>query len=131
MKEKASGYYFILAAAVFSLAAAIVYLIFGIIAEVFQPVLFICLAAGMILGMVPLFYRGFWDDYIPLVMVLFYSAAIALLIMDSINDITAMFVGMGNLFGNAANVPARAAVALCTLISIITVIIGSFKKQNR
>ena len=57
--------------------------------------------------------------------------SLAFMIEDSINDITAMFVGMGNLFGNAANVPVRVVVAVGMLISIILSVIGSFKKRTK
>lgn len=131
LSGKAGGYYLNLAASVISLAALVIYLIFGIVSGTFAVSVFASLLGGTVLGIILLFYDGFVGDYIPLGMVLLYSMSLAFMIEDSINDITAMFVGMGNLFGNAANVPVRVVVAVGMLISILLSVIGSFKKRTK
>lgn len=70
-------------------------------------------------------------DCIPIVMIVLMSVALVLLIADSIDDVTALFVGMGDYFGNADNVGMRVTLAVFMILSIITAIVGSFFSRVR
>ena len=128
---KTKGQILLMLATFLALAAAIAYLVFGLASGTFQPVLLVLPLAAAAVGAVLCFYRGFLADYLPAVLSAVMTGGLVLLIRDSIDDITAFFVGMGNYFGNADNVGPRAAIAVIMLLCVIFTIAGAFMKQEK
>ena len=129
IKSKSVGAYVMLAATALCLIATIMYLAFGIASQTFAGGIFVCLLLSFLLGVVLFFYDGYFGDFIPLVIVALVSVGLMLLIADSINDITALFAGMGDYFGNADNVGIRLVIAVFMLVGILTAVVGAFLRR--
>ena len=130
-KGQSKGQILLRIATVLALVSAIGYLIFGLASGTFQPVLLVLPLAGAAVGAVLCFYHGFFADYLHAVLSAVMTASLVLLIRDSVDDLTAFFVGMGNYFGNADNVGPRLTVAGIMLVCILVTIIGAFMRQEK
>lgn len=130
LREKSVGAYFLLASTVLALAATVLYLIFGISSGTFTGSIFVLALIATLLSAAALFYSGFLADYIPAAATALFTASLVLLIENSIDDVTAFFVGMGDYFGNADNVGFRVAVAVAMLAAIVLTIAGAFLRQG-
>lgn len=130
-KGKAMGYYVTVAAVALYLIAVIMYLIFGIASATFSAGIFVCLLIGFAVGVFALFYDGYFGDYLPFAMIALVTAGLMMLIENSIDDITALFVGMGSYFGNADNVGMRLTIVIMLVIGVITTIVGAFLKKSK
>ena len=131
MKGKEKGSYVLLAGAVLSLVAAAAYLVFGLMSQTFVGNIFLVFLVAAACGCLLFFYNGFFADYLPAVISALSACGLILLGKDSVNDLTAFFVGMGDYFGNADNVGPRAAIFVIMLVSLLVVIIGSFMKNGK
>ena len=131
LKGKTAGTYFLAAATLFGLISAILYLIFGVISGTFVASIFIFSVIAVVLDAVQLVCIGFFADYIPIASSTFLTISLVQLIGNSIDDVTAFFVGMGDYFGNANNVGFRVVIALTMAGTILLTIIGAFLRQRR
>lgn len=130
-KGKFKGRVVLAIAAALALLSAVLYLIFGLASGTFQASLLLLPLAAALVGAALWFYRGFFADYLPAVLTALMSGGLILLVRDSIDDLTAFFVGMGDYFGNADNVGPRAAIAVVMLLCIVLAIVGSFLRQEK
>ena len=134
LKGKTAGSRVLFAATVLSLVACVVYLVFGLTANVFNSTIFGILCAFTVVGFVSCAYTGFFTDYLPAVASALGAAGLITLGKDSVNDLTAFFVGMGDYFGNADNVGPRvlvfALILLASLVTFIGAFLGSRKKAE-
>lgn len=131
LKNKSVGYYVLLGAAVLGLITSIMYLAFGLASHTFSGGIFACALISFLCIVVLVFYDGYFADFVPLAAIVIMSLALVLLVGDSIDDITAFVVGMGNYFGNADNVGMRVTVAIFMLLTIIASIVGSFMRRTK
>ncbi len=131
LKTKSVGYYILLASTVLGLIVSVMYIAFGVSSHTFAAGIFVCALFAFLLGVALAIYEGVFADCIPIVMIVLMSVALVLLIADSIDDVTALFVGMGDYFGNADNVGMRVTLAVFMILSIITAIVGSFFSRVR
>lgn len=123
--------YFGIAATALGALSAIGYLIFGIASGTFQGGIFACALVGTAIGALLLFYDGYFADFIRIAFVVVMTTGLLLLINNSIDDITAWMVGMGNYFGNADNVGPRLAIAVLLLLAAISGIVASFSEKRQ
>ncbi len=130
-KGKTAGQIVLMIAVALSVIASVAYLIFGLASGTFKPVLLLLPLAAALAGLAACIWHGFAADYLFPVCTALLTASLVLLGRDSIDDLTAFFVGMGDYFGNANNVGPRVAVAVILLLGIITAIIGSFLRQEK
>lgn len=131
LKGKSAGAYVLMVSEVLCLVATVAYLIFGLSSGTFVGSVFALLLIAALGGAALCFYRGFFADYIPPVMTALVTAGLVLLARDSINDLTAFMVGMGDYFGNADNAGPRIMIAAVMLLTILVTIIGSFMKREK
>ena len=129
-KNKSVGFYLQFAASALAVVALIAY-IFGAASHTFLASIFVCLLIGVAVGVLLVFYRGTFSVYAMVAMSVIMAVSFILLANDSINDITAMMVGMGDYFGNAENVGPRFAVAVFILLSVILDVVASFMGRTR
>ena len=125
-KGKSVGAYVLMVSTVLSLAATVAYLIFGLSSGTFVGSIFALILIAALGGVILWFYDGFFSDYIPPVCTALVTASFVLLIRDSIDDLTAFFVGMGDYFGHAENAGPRVGIAVVMLLAVLVTIIGSF-----
>lgn len=131
LKGKSAGSYVLMLSTVLSLAATVAYLIFGLSSGTFVGSIFALLLIATLGGAALFFYRGFFADYIPPVVTALVTAGLVLLARDSINDLTAFMVGMGDYFGNADNAGPRIMIAAVMLLTILVTIVGSFMPREK
>ena len=74
-------------------------------------------------------YQGALEGYAAIAMAALMMVSFLLLANNSIDDITAFFVGMGNYFGNAENVGPRVLVAVFMLLSLLAELIAAFMRR--
>lgn len=129
-KGKPAGQKGLFLAAVLGAASATAYLIFGNMAQVFQAPIFAILCGMTAAGLLGCVYHGFFADYLPPVMAALAAAGLVRLGQDSINDLTAFFVGMGDYFGNADNVGPRVLIFVLILLTALTAMISTFLKSR-
>ncbi len=130
-KNKSVGFYLQFAASALAVVALIAYIIFGAASHTFLASIFVCLLIGVAVGVLLVFYRGTFSVYAMVAMAVIMAVSFILLANDSIDDITAMMVGMGDYFGNAENVGPRFAVAVFILLSVILDVVASFMGRTR
>lgn len=130
-KEKAVGWYLNALATVLAVAALIAYIVFGAASQTFVPAVCICLCVAVALGAVMIFYQGALANYAAIALVALMMIAFLFLANDSIDDITALMVGMGDYFGHAENVGPRVLVAVFMWLSLIVGIVASFMRRKR
>lgn len=130
-KEKAVGWYLNALATVLAVAALIAYIVFGTVSQTFVPAVCICLCVAVALGVVMIFYHGAPANYAAIALAVLMMIAFLFLANDSIDDITALMVGMGDYFGNAENVGPRVLVAVFMLLSLLVEIVSSFMSRVR
>lgn len=131
LKNKTPGAYVLMASAVLCLLATVMYLVFGLSTGVLVGNILILLLLACVGGAVLCFYNGFFADYIPPVLTALVTAGLVLLVRDSIDDLTAFMVGMGDYFGNADNAGPRVMIAVVMLLTILVTIIGSFMSREK
>lgn len=132
VKKKFAGPCTLMISTILSLAATVVYLIFGLRSETFVSTIFVLLIAATLCDFIQWFYDGFATDYIPPVVTALVTASLILLVRDSIDDFTAFFVGMGDYFGNADNAGPRVVIGVIMLLCIVITIIDSFMvRENK
>ena len=127
-KTKSVGYYFVLATAVISLVTFLMYLIFGIASTTFKVSIFLFFLFGFLSAAVAVFYEGVLTDVLVLVSGLLLTFGLGFLINNSVGDFTEMVTPVG-MYGNAANMPMRIAIAVVSLIGIVLDIIASYKTR--
>lgn len=130
-KNKSAGFYLQLAASVLAVVALIAYIIFGAASQTFTSSIFLCLLISAALGVFLVFYRGIVSPYAMVAMAVLMMVSFVLLANNSIDDITAMMVGMGDYFGNAENVGPRVLVAVFMLLSMLIAIVASFMRRTK
>ena len=131
MKGKSAGAYVLLVSAILSLVAAAAYLVFGLTSQTFAAPIFLLVLAAAAGGIALLVYHGFFADYVPPICAALLAASFVTLMRDSIDDLTAFFVGMGNYFGNADNAGPRVAIAALMLAAGLVTIVGSFLGREK
>lgn len=131
LKGKSAGSYVLMVSTVLSLVATVAYLVFGLGSGTFVSAIFVLLLIATLGGVALCFYQGFFADYIPPVITALVTAGLVLLARDSIDDLTAFMVGMGDYFGNADNAGPRVMIAAVMLLTIIVTVIGSFMARER
>ena len=130
LKGKSAGSYALMVSTILSLAATVMYLVFGLSFQTFVGTIFVLPLVATLLGLAQWFYNGFFADYIPPVITALVTASLVLLVRDSIDDFTALFVGMGDYFGHAENAGPRVAIGVAMLLCVLVTIIGSFMAKG-
>lgn len=130
-KIRVSGSISLIASVAVSLAAAVLYLIFGVSSGTFVGSILALTAAATAVQAVALIYKGFFADYLPIASVALMAAALMQFAGNSVDDVTAFFVGMGNYFGNADNVGFRVVIVVAMLAAIILSIVNAFAKPKQ
>lgn len=131
LKNKTLGWYLNAIATVLAVAALIAYIVFAIASQTFVLAICLCLCAAVVLGVIKVFYSGALACYASIAQVTLLMCAFLLLANDSIDDITALMVGMGSYFGNAENVGPRVLVAVFMLLSLLLGIVASFLRRTK
>lgn len=129
VKSRSFGCWAIIVASILSLAAMIAYSIFAAGAGVFNSWIFICFLVAAVLGFVLLFYDGYVSDFIGIAIAVFLTAAVGILLADSIGDF-ADFIVKIRLYGNMDNAPARVAIIVISVIGIVADLIGCFTQKS-
>ena len=127
-KNKSAGWYLSAVSTLLAVIALIAYIAFGTSSQTFVPAICICLVAAVALGAVMVLYQGALEGYAAIAMAALMMVSFLLLANNSIDDITAFFVGMGNYFGNAENGP-RVLVAVFMLLSLLAELVAAFMRR--
>lgn len=127
-KTKSLGFYIVCVAAFIGLVTAITYLAFGISSSTFSAGIFFCLLIATLAGASVIFYDGQITDILVLAMVVLLAISLGLQINDSAGDFTEYLTPVG-MYGNAANMGARFAIAAMTIIAILVGIVGCFFRR--
>lgn len=128
-KNKSAGWYLSAVSTLLAVVALIAYIVFGTSSQTFVPAICICLVAAVVLGAAMVLYQGALEGYAAIAMAALMMVSFLLLANNSIDDITAFFVGMGNYFGNAENVGPRVLVAVFMLLSLLAELIAAFMRR--
>ncbi|MBR1814017.1 MAG: hypothetical protein IJ773_09370 [Lachnospiraceae bacterium] len=126
LKGKSAGSHVLFAATVLSLVACVAYSVFGLSAHVFNTTIFGILCVMTLVGLLSSLYTGVFTDYLPAIATALGAAGLITLGKDSVNDLTAFFVGMGDYFGNADNVGPRVLVFALILLASVVTFVGAF-----
>ncbi|MBQ1492579.1 MAG: hypothetical protein IIZ39_11530 [Blautia sp.] len=132
-KGKPAGKKALIVATFLGLVGAISYMIFAFSANVFSFPICALLWALVVVGILGCAYDGFLADYLPPIMAALSAAGLVRLGWDSVDDLTAFFVGMGNYFGNADNVGPRVFIFALILLTALVTMVGAFlgKEQKQ
>ena len=126
LKNKTTSQKLVLVCVVLTAIITCMYTVFGIVSKTTVPVIILCLAVDLLLGVLLLFYKGTWKDYAFVGMGALLGVAFATLGGNSIGDITEFITGVG-MYGDPGNVYIRGIMALLLVADLVLTILAGRK----
>lgn len=130
LKNRAVGGYILLAAIVLNIAAAVLYVIFGVSSGTFTPKILVCLLCAVVLGGVTFWKETVVSDFLSIAMTVILSVGLAFFIRNSVGDFTEMITPVG-MYGNPANMPMRFVILGLLMVCILVTIVEGFTPRTK
>lgn len=111
--------------AAISLLATVIYLIFGMVSQTFETIVFFCLLLVTLLQAVSAIHEGKISDYLQIIAISLIGIAIGFFVRNSVGDFTEMLTPVG-MYGNPENMPVRFFLVGLMIVDAILAIVVCF-----